>query len=183
SNGAHVVGSVYYAAGWMLLAVTGRLRSGEHRARVLALLASIPAVMVLWQPGAPGMDHILSVLLLAALVAWRDDFRLATPRPTRAGAWRFAVLTMAGAAVFVGYGFFALREHMVPPLDAQACVRLALGRLQGLPAPEPRWYSEGGEWFVAVLPGVVYASLLLSLGAILHAELSRNRDADKGFAG
>ena len=165
------------AAAWWAV---GGVRRGERRAWWIAAGAGAVASVGLWQPGAPGVEHILALLLVAGLLAWRRDFRQAS-QPASVGR---GISLLGGALVFVVLGFVALRMHFVPPLEPAQSLHFALSRLALGPVwIEGRWDSPGARWFLTAIPVVVYGGALLSLSVIAHGKFVRKRTSFASPAG
>jgi hypothetical protein len=170
---------LFFITGIALVFAATMVRRGAVGGRAFALAAGSVACVILWQPGAPGVEHVLAILLVCGLVVWRDDFESAAARRLRA---RRGFAPLAFAFFFTGFGFVALREHFVPPLGG-AWVDVALLRLRFLPPPIPNWYSPGALWFLQALPLVIYASLALSIIMLIRSGISGNPKISQGSAG
>src|SRR5262249_59215632 len=104
---------IFFVTGIALIGAACVVRNGDARGHALAFAAGLVACVILWQPGAPGVEHVLAILLVCGLVVWRGDF--AIPTGQRAHA-RGAMAPGGFAALFTGVGFGALPEHFVAPL-------------------------------------------------------------------
>jgi hypothetical protein len=164
------------------IALTGALplvRNGDVRGHALALAAGMVACVILWQPGAPGVEHVLAILLVTGLVVWRRDFDSPRVQPgARAGA-----IVVACALAFALFGLVALREHFVPPLGGAGTLRVALLRLRFLPPPLPNWNSPGAAWFLQALPLVIYGSILTAIPMFLRSGIYGNPRKHEGSTG
>jgi hypothetical protein len=158
---------VMFATGTAMLTLAPLVRSGNARAARIALVAGVGTCVILWQPGAPGVEHVLSILLVSGLVVWRHDFD-APSAPSRPGT-RAGLILLACALAFGLFGFVALREHFVPPLGFPGSLHVALLRLRMLPAPLPNWHSPGAMWFLQVFPFVIYGSALASIPMFIRS--------------
>jgi hypothetical protein len=170
---------LFFATGVALLSSAPLVRRGDVRGHALALVAGLIACVVLWQPGAPGVEHVLGILLVAGLTIWRDDFAGAL----RVHGARSAFTLLAFALAFGTFGFVALREHFVPPLGAAGSLHLALLRLRFLPPPTPNWHAPGARWFLEALPFVTYVSALLAILMFIRSGKPGNLDSSAGSAG
>jgi hypothetical protein len=159
----------FFMTGILLLATAPLVRRGDRRAHAVALTAGAVACVTLWQPGAPGVEHVLAMLLVAGSIVWRDDFEA---RPERSPRRTVALLALAiplCALGFVLFAFVALRDHFVPPLGARGSMHMALLRLQLLPAPLPNWHSPGALWFLKALPFITYGSILVAIPMFIRS--------------
>lgn len=160
---------IFFMTGVLLLATAPWVRRGDKRAHAVALATGAVACVTLWQPGAPGVEHVLAILLVVGLIVWRDDFET---RPEHAPRRTVALLALAiplCALGFVLFAFVALRDHFVPPLGARGSMHVALLRLQLLPPPLPNWHSPGALWFLEALPFITYGSVLLSIPLFIRS--------------
>jgi hypothetical protein len=148
------VRDAFFAAGSVTLAATPGLRRGTRASCGFALAGAAVPVVGLWQPGAPGIEHLLALVLVVLLARWRADFRERASGP----GGRAAVALPLLAAAYVPAGFIIVRHHFVPPLDAAGMVDVALLRLRLGAVPEPNWYSPVARWFLRSLPLVVYGA-------------------------
>jgi len=174
---------LFFVTGFILLSVAPALRRGEARAYAIAFTAGAVSCIALWQPGAPGVEHVLAILFVAGLVAWRRDFEAPPPARSLRAAARSAGILVACAMAFGLFGFVALREHFVPPLDRSGELHVALLRLRFLPPPEPNWYSPGASWFLQALPLVLYGAVLLSILLFIRSEIFRKSRRTSGSSG
>jgi hypothetical protein len=152
---------LFFATGVILMATAPLVRRGHKGARMIALVSAAVCCVTLWQPGAPGVEHVLAIMLVVGLLVWRDDF--AAPA---AGAPRHALAALAiplCALVFVLFGFVALRDHFVPPLGLRGSLHMAHLRLRFSTPPLPNWHSPGALWFLKALPFITYGSVLLAI--------------------
>jgi hypothetical protein len=164
-----------------LLASASALRRGDRRGHAVALAAGAVACVILWQPGAPGVEHVLAIMLMAGLVVWRHDFaRLVAMSPPRVSC---ALAVLACALAFGLFGFVALREHFVPPLGRNGSVHVALLRLRFDPPPVPNWHSPGASWFLQALPFVIYGAVLLSILMFAQSGIHGIRGRRAGSSG
>jgi hypothetical protein len=164
-----------FATGAVLLLFAPSLRRGDRPAWAVTLAASVVAAVVLWQPGAPGTEHILIGILLVSLIGWRREFRLHAPPPPRRGLVRAAPAVPIAFAAYVAFGFVALRDHFVPPFDAAGAVREAVARLRLEPFSEPNWHSPAALWFLRSIPGVAGGLVLALLAGLARAVAGRKR--------
>jgi hypothetical protein len=171
-----------FATGVALIGSAPFLQRGSVRARVVTLVAGLLACVVLWQPGAPGVEHVLAILLVCGLVVWRDDFH-ASPAARSFSSARTAVVILACALAFALFGFVALREHFVPPLGRAGSMHVALLRLRFLPPPLPNWHSPGARWFLQAFPLVTYATILVAIPLFIRSGIHGNSKATQGSAG
>lgn len=148
---------IFFVTGVLLIMTAPWVARGDKRAHAVVLGTGVVTCVTLWQPGAPGVEHVLAMLLVTGLIVWRDDF------DTRVTLVRLAPALPLCALGFVLFGFVALRDHFVPPLGARGSVELALLRLQFLPPPLPNWHSPGALWFLSAVPFITYSSVLLAL--------------------
>jgi len=173
-----------FATGVALIGSAPFLRSGRVRARAVALAAGLLACVVLWQPGAPGVEHVLAILLVCGLVVWRDDLQIEeVPSGSRTSAARSALVVLACALAFGVFGFVALRGHFVPPLGRAGSIHMALLRLRFLPPPLPNWHSPGARWFLQVLPLVIYSAILVTIPMFIRSGIYGNPKPTQGSAG
>ena len=185
-HAGHVLATrdVLLTCGVALLAASTSLWSGGRTAWKVALGAGGVAVVALWQPGAPGVEHVLSILLLGALVAWRADFTRPTAVPSPGAAWRRAGLVMVAAVTYVVFGFVVLRGAFVPPFGVAGDAREAIARLRLQPVPEPNWHSPAAMWFLDSLPLFVYGAAGWALANVAWAAWKRRRpDAGQRWGG
>lgn len=158
----------------------GGIRRGERRAWRTALGVGGVASVGLWQPGAPGVEYILALLLVAALWVWRRRFQ----QPSQPATPMRAAGPGAAATMFVVFGFIALRAHFVPPFDPLESVRVALSRLALIPVDsQGRWDSSSARWFLSAIPFVVYGGLLSAIVAYAQAKSSRKPPVDASSSG
>jgi hypothetical protein len=179
-RGLDIMRWIFFVTGLVLIGCAPFLPRGAVRAHAAALSAGSVACVILWQPGAPGVEHVLAILLVCGLVVWRRDFL--TPLVQRAPV-RAPVAPLVFALVFAVFGFNALREHFVPPLGHHGSLHLALLRLRFLPPPLPNWYSPGARWFLQALPLVVYASVALAMLMFVRSGFYGKRGLSEGSAG
>lgn len=168
---------VYFSTGVLLLAIAPIVRRGDARAYRPALAAGLISCVTLWQPGEPGVEHVLAILFVAGLVVWRSDLTSPARAPTRRSAVRGALALIAFALLFALFGFTALREHFVPPLGFEGSLHVARLRMQFIPPPSPNWNSPGARWFLDVLPVVAYGSGLFALFLLARARISGRKAA------
>lgn len=173
-EGVNLVRYAFFAAGVALVTAARGVRRGERLSWQVALAASVVPAVGLWQSGAPGVEHVLAILLFAALITWRAEFALRAAVPSRAAAWRAALSVPAAAALYIAFGFLTLRAHFVPPLPRGEVIPLALLRLRFGSVAEPNWYSPRARWFLESLPLVVYGACAAAV-AILAWRAWRNR--------
>jgi hypothetical protein len=171
---------IFFFTGIALMNSALLVRNGDARGRALALAAGLVACVILWQPGAPGVEHVLAILLVCGLVVWRGDLALRTHRHGHA---RDAVALPLCALIFAGFGFVALREHFVPPLGLHGSIHVALLRLRFLAPPLPNWYSPGALWFLQALPLVIYGSIAMAIPLLIRSGISGNPKMSQGSAG
>jgi hypothetical protein len=174
---------LFFIAGTALLASGPGLRRGERSPARFALIAGLVLAVMLWQPGAPGVEHILSIGLVMGLIVWRGDFQPSSAARSLRSAGGFAAVSIVSALTFVLSGFVALHEHFVPPLGWEGSWRMAGLRLRWLPIPTPNWCSPGARWFLQALPVVLYGSVLLAMYALVRSGFSRNHGFPAGSAG
>jgi len=180
ARGFDIMRWFFFLTGLVLISVAPFLRRGGVRARAVALAAGIVACVILWQPGAPGVEHVLAILLVCGLVVWRRDFVTPAERRPRA---RHALAPLSFAVVFTVFGFVALREHFVPPLGNHGSIHVLLLRLRFLPPPLPNWYSPGARWFLQALPLVIYPSIVLTILMFIRSGFYGNPRMSQGSAG
>ena len=181
--GSDLVRWLFFFAGVMALGWGAALRRGERRARQVTLLAGVLAVVGLWQPGVPGVEHVLAILLVAGLIVWRRDFREAPAARSLQRGSRVAAVAVVSALGFALFGFAALREHFVPPLGLESSARMVVARLRFLPIPTPNWHSPGALWFLHALPVVLYGSVGVSAYALFRSGIPRNFRPRQGSSG
>jgi hypothetical protein len=172
---------VFLATGVALLASAPALRRGDKRAHLVALAAGAASCVTLWQPGAPGVEHVLAIMLVVGLFVWRHDFDapiVTSPRGARA-----AVAVLASALAFGLFGFVALRERFVPPLGWNGSVRMALLRLRFMPPPLPNWHSPGAIWFLHAFPFVIYGAIMLAIPMWVRSGIYGIRGRRAGSSG
>jgi hypothetical protein len=179
ASGLDIMRWVLLTVGGVLLATAPCVGRGDKRAHGVYFAALAITCVALWQPGAPGVEHLLSVLTIVGLQMWRSDF---DHRRAVAGARAGAMLLVCTIA-FVLFGFVALREHFVPPLNGAGALHVALLRLRFLPIPTPNWYSPGAIWFLHALPYVTYAGTLLSIPMFVRSGISGKEGSRAGSAG
>jgi len=171
---------IFLLAGVAAWWVVGGLHRGERRAWWIALGVSVLVSVALWQPGAPGVDHILVLLLTAGLLVWRRNFQ----HPSRPVSVGRAMSLVAGAVVFVIFGFVALRVYFVPPLEPGQSWHFTLSRLALGPVRiEGRWDSPGARWFLSAIPFVVYGGALSAILVFALTKTSRNRVLNASSSG
>jgi hypothetical protein len=173
---------LFLLIGIALWTSAGPLRRGERPAWWMALAAGVAGSVAFWQPGEPGVEHVLSILLAGSLVWWRADFR-ERPAASPPNASRAAPLALAGGAAFAILGFVALRWQFAPPLGMEGSVAAGLARLRGQPVRAPNWDSDGARWFLDALPVVVYACAAAALVLIVRSGISRKPPSGDGSAG
>ena len=173
---------LFFATGVALLASAAALRRGDRRAHLVALAAGAVSCVILWQPGAPGVEHVLAIMLVVGLLVWRRDFDApVAPSPGRA---RSAVAVLLCALAFGLFGFVALRDHFVPPLGGwKGSVHVALLRLRFMPPPAPNWHSPGASWFLHAFPFVIYGAVLLCIPMFARSRTYGNRGRRAGSSG
>lgn len=182
-RGLDVMRWLFFVTGAVLLSSAPALRCGEARARTIALAAGAVSCIALWQPGAPGVEHVLAILFVAGLVVWRHDFEAPPPPRSWRSAARSSAILLACALAFGLFGFVALREHFVPPLGRDGSLHVALLRLRFLPPPVPNWYSPGASWFLQALPFVLYGAGLLSILLFVPSGIPGNSRRAAGSSG
>jgi hypothetical protein len=170
---------IFFGAGVLLLVCAPALRGGDKRAYVVALVAGVVCCVILWQPGAPGVEHVLAILFVTGLVVWRRDFEGSAHRISRRAGPALVVCALA----FAGFGFVALREHFVPPLGAAGSLQVALLRLRFLPPPAPNWHSPGASWFLEAFPFVIYVSALAAILMFIQSGKPGKSGISAGCAG
>lgn len=160
-RGLDIMRWIFFMSGVLMILTAPSVQRGDKRAHAVAFVAGAVCCVTLWQPGAPGVEHVLAMMLVVGHLVWRDDFVLAdagAPRP------RLAALAMPLCALgFVLFGFVVLRDHFVPPLGVRGSLDMALLRLRFAPPPLPNWHSPGARWFLKALPFVTYGSVLLAI--------------------
>jgi hypothetical protein len=169
--GADAARWMFLTGGVALWAVASALRRGERRAWSMALACGAIATIGLWQPGAPGIEHVLAVMLVAGLVWWRREFReRASPRVT---GLRAAGAIVAGACAFAVFGFVALRWQFAPPFGWAGSVDAAWSRLRFGPVRSPNWDSASAHWFLQALPVVAYVAIAWAVLVLVGSGFSR----------
>jgi len=168
---------IFFVTGVLLIMTAPLVARGDKGAHTVVLGTGVVACVTLWQPGAPGVEHVLAMLLVAGLIVWRDDF------DTRVTLVRLALALPLCALGFVLFGFVALRDHFVPPLGAHGSVEVALLRLQFLPPPFPSWHSPGALWFLSAVPFITYGSILLALPMFIRSGNPGNPRRGAGSSG
>lgn len=170
---------VFFVIGIALIGAAPLVRNGDARGHALALVAGVVSCVILWQPGAPGVEHVLAILLVTGLVVWRRDCDALRAQPdARAGT-----IVVLCALAFALLGFVALREHFVPPLGGAGMLRVALLRLRFLPPPLPNWNSPGAAWFLQALPLVLYGAIGLAIPMFVRSGIYGNPKKSEGSAG
>jgi hypothetical protein len=182
-RGLELMRWLFFVTGLFLLSSTPALRRGEARAHTIAFAAGAVSCIALWQPGAPGVEHVLAILFVTGLVVWRHDFEAPPlPRSLRSAA-RSAAILVACALAFGLFGFVALREHFVPTLGREGSLHVALLRLRFQPTPVPNWYSPGATWFLEALPLVLYGAVLLTIPMFIPSGNPGNSRRAAGSSG
>lgn len=158
---------LFFVTGVILIATAPLIRSGHKSAHGIALAGGAVCCVTLWQPGAPGVEHVLAMMLVVGLLVWRNDFAMPAASAPR---YALAALAMPLCALgFVLFGFVVLRDHFVPPLGVRGSLHMALLRLRLSPPPLPNWHSPGALWFLKALPFITYGSVLLAIPMFIRS--------------
>ncbi|HEX5133729.1 MAG TPA: phosphatidylglycerol lysyltransferase domain-containing protein [Candidatus Krumholzibacteria bacterium] len=175
-----------FTLGATLLFLAPALGRGRRSAWWISLLLLAISTSLQWQAGAPGVEHVLSVLLIAALVMWRREFRApGDPQSVRAG-----VRALVGSALllvaYTAIGFVMLRQRFVPPFDVTAAAHETLGRLMFAPDIRTTWHSPAARWFLASIPlvgwgGLAVAFLRLTRGALAPKPTAEDEQRARGI--
>ncbi len=163
------------ALGATLIIVAPALGRGRRSAWIVSLLLVSISTVVQWRAGEPGVEHVLSVVLLAALVIWRREFRApGDPPSVRAGA-RALLASAAVLVVYTALGFFTLRERFVPPFTVASACQETVSRLLFAPEVKHSFHYASARWFLASIPLVGWGGFGVAMAWLLRGAIAPAR--------
>jgi lysyl-tRNA synthetase class 2 len=127
-----------FALGAVLLMLSSALGRGRRSAWWISLVLLCVSTALQWQSGAPGVEHVLAVLLIAALILWRKEFRAPGDPPSVRSGLRALATSGIVLAGYCALGFVILRQRFATPFDVSAALNETLARLVFAPEPENR---------------------------------------------
>jgi lysylphosphatidylglycerol synthetase-like protein (DUF2156 family) len=163
------------AVGVTVLVVTPALGRGRRSAWMVSMLLVSISTVVQWQAGEPGVEHVLSVLLLVALIAWRRDFRAPGDPPSVRAGIRAMVWSAGALAVYAALGFFVMRERFLPPFTVRGAAHETLARLLFTPEAGRTWHYASARWFLASIPLVGWGGFALAMAWLLRGAIAPAR--------
>lgn len=172
-----------FALGAALLIVAPPLSRGHRSAWAISIVALALTSALQWNAGEPELQHVLSIAMALGLVAWRRDFAARGDRPSVRAGLRAIAATCGVLVVYVGFGFYALREHFVPPFDTRGALHETAARLAFEPvSTEQTWHSVAAHWFLASIPLVAWGGLALAGFRLLRAAVAPAHAPDAALA-
>jgi phosphatidylglycerol lysyltransferase len=160
------------ALGATLLFLSPALGRGRRSAWWISLLLVSVSTALQWQAGAPGVEHILSVLLIGALILWRREFHAPGDPPSVRAGVRALFGSVAMLVVYTALGFFMLRQRFVPAFDVATAASEMVSRLLFLPGAPVTWHSPAAHWFLASIPLVGWGGLAVALVRLTRGALA-----------
>ena len=167
--------NLLFALGAILLTAAPPLSRGHRSAWAIAFAALVLSTALQWNAGEPELQHVLSLVLLLALIAWRKDFGARGHRPSVRAGLRTLAATAIIFVLYCAFGFYALRERFVPPFDVRGAVQEAAARLAFEPVIAPTWHSPTAYWFLASIPLLGWGGLALAAIQLLRATVAPGR--------
>jgi phosphatidylglycerol lysyltransferase len=164
-----------FTLGAVLLMAAPPLSRGHRNAWALAVAALVLSTALQWNAGEPELQHILSLVLLLGLVAWRKDFGARGHRPSVRSGWKTLGTTAIIFVLYCAFGFYALRERFYPPFDVRGAVREAGARLAFEPPMPHTWHSPAAYWFLQSIPLLGWGGLVLASVRLLRATVAPGR--------
>ncbi len=169
-----------FALGATLLFLAPALGRGRYTAWWISLVILLISTTVQWRAGSPGVEHLLAVLLVGALILWRREFRAPGDPPSVRSGLRALGVSVGVLVVYCAAGFLVLRERFTPPFDPGSAASEALLRLVFAPGTAETGHSPAARWFLASIPlvgwgGLAVAMMHLTRGALAPAPSEADR--------
>ncbi len=163
------------ALGATLMMVSPALGRGRRSAWVLSLVLLVASTIVQWQEGEPGVEHVLSIMLIGALLVWRREFRAPGDPPTVRAGLRALIGSAVALVVYTTLGYLVLRERFVPRFDVSSAFHETISRLLfAPPAPHTRHWG-AARWFLASIPVVGWGGFGLALARLTRGAIAPTR--------
>lgn len=159
--------------GFFLCIVAVGLARGKRRAWQFALILFPLSVFAHIVKGLDVEEAVLAMLLWLGLFSSRAFFCVESdPRLT----WRGIVLLLLGFMLLLVYsigGFYLLQAQFLTSRTSIEDLRLVLGRVVNLPAPELLPLTRHASWFLQSIPWLSAAALLTGMFILLRPVSAR----------
>lgn len=163
------------ALGATLIMVSPALGRGRRSAWMLSLILLVVSTLVQWRSGQPGVEHVLSIMLIGALLVWRREFRAPGDPPTVRAGLRGLVAAAVVLVLYAALGYLILREHFMPRLSISSAATETVSRLLFSPDTAHALPRGAARWFLASIPLVGWGGFGLAFARLMRGAIAPAR--------